>query len=119
LGEHEAVAREGARARIQLAHAALKYIEDMAASGQLPEELVDQFRMTYEQRIHRLDAAGDGQVEATDAADAARRIPALRRELIAAERGRLTELLRRGEISNETQRRIEHELDLEESRLSR
>jgi hypothetical protein len=34
------------------------------------------------------------------------------------ERRRLSELRRRGEISAESARRIEHELDLEDSRLS-
>ena len=42
----------------------------------------------------------------------------LRRELISVERARLAQLRRRGEISAESLRRIEHELDLEESRLS-
>lgn len=42
----------------------------------------------------------------------------LRHELIGAERRRLADLRRRGEISTHTQRRIEHELDLEESRLA-
>ena len=39
LGEEEAVAREEARARVQLAHAALRRIEELAASEQLPEAL--------------------------------------------------------------------------------
>ena len=49
---------------------------------------------------------------------AARRVRALRLDLIAVERSRLADLRRRGEISAESMRRIEHELDLEESRLS-
>ena len=48
---------------------------------------------------------------------AARQIRELRRELIGVERRRLAHLRRRGEISAETLRQIEHELDLEESRL--
>ena len=49
---------------------------------------------------------------------AARRVRALRLDLIAVERSRLADLRRRGEISAESMRRIQHELDLEESRLS-
>ena len=117
LGEEEAVAREEARARVQLAHSALRRIEDLAASEQLPEALLDQLRFRYEQRISRLEPDADGRAADDDAAHAAQRLRELRHELIAVERRRLTDLRRRGEISAETQRRIEHELDLEESRL--
>jgi CPA1 family monovalent cation:H+ antiporter len=74
--------------------------------------------MTYEQRIHRLEPEVDDKATAGDEAAVARQIRELRRELIAVERRRLGELRRRGEISAESVRRIEHELDLEESRLS-
>jgi CPA1 family monovalent cation:H+ antiporter len=117
LGEEEAVAREEARARVQLAHAALRRIEDLAASEQLPEALQDQLRFRYEQRISRLEPDAGGRAADDDAAHTAQRVRELRHELIAVERRRLTDLRRRGEISAETQRRIEHELDLEESRL--
>jgi CPA1 family monovalent cation:H+ antiporter len=119
LGEEEAVAREEARARIQLAHAALRRIEDLAAREQLPEALVDQLRIAYEQRIDRLGPGAEGrQNDGDEAAEAAQRMRELRHELIGAERRRLADLRRRGEISSHTQRRIEHELDLEESRLT-
>ena len=60
LGEQETVAREEARARVQLAHAALKQIEDLAEREQLAEPVVDQLRTTYEQQIHRLEPHADG-----------------------------------------------------------
>ncbi len=118
LSEDEAVAREEARARVQLAHAALKHIEDLVEREQLAEPVVDQLRMTYELRIHRLEPHADGNAADGDEAAAARRIRELRRELIGVERRRLADLRRRGQISAHTLRRIEHELDLEESRLA-
>jgi CPA1 family monovalent cation:H+ antiporter len=118
LGEDEALAREQARARLALAHAALRHIEEMAEREELPESVAEPLRLTYEQRIHRLEPALDGDASGGDEAASARRIRALRMELIAVERARLTELRRRGEISAESLRRIEHELDLEASRLS-
>jgi Na+/H+ antiporter len=118
LGEDEAVAREEARARVQLAHAALKHIEDLAEREQLAEPIVDQLRTTYELRIHRLEPHADGNPARGDEAAAARRIRELRRELIGVERRRLAYLRRRGQISAQSQRQIEHELDLEESRLA-
>jgi Na+/H+ antiporter len=118
LGQEEALAREEARAQVALAHAALQHIEHLASREELPESVVDPLRLTYEQRIHRLEPEADGDRSAGDEAEVARRIRVLRRELIAVERTRLTELRRRGEISAESLRRIEHELDLEASRLS-
>jgi CPA1 family monovalent cation:H+ antiporter len=116
LGEEGAVAREEARARVQLAHAALRRIEDLAAYEQLPEALVDQLRVRYDERIHRLGPSAEGrESDGDDAAEAAQRMRELRHQLIGAERRRVDDLCRRGEISTHTQRRIEHEL--EESRL--
>jgi CPA1 family monovalent cation:H+ antiporter len=118
LAEEEALARQEARARIALAHAALGRVEELAEREELPEPLVEAARLTYEQRIHRLEPHVDGDAADGDKAAAARQIRELRRELIAVERSRLADLRRRGDISAESMRRIEHELDLEESRLA-
>lgn len=118
LGEDEAVAREEARARVQLANAALRHLDDLAEREVVAEPVLDQLRMTYELRIQRLEPPADGNAARADEAAAARRIRELRRELIGVERRRLADLRRRGQISAHTLRRIEHELDLEESRLT-
>jgi CPA1 family monovalent cation:H+ antiporter len=118
LGEEEAVAREEAKARVALAHAALGQIEELAEQEDLPEPLLDQLRMTYELRISRLEPRLDGREASSGPAQDAHRVRELRRELIATERRRLAELRRRGQISTHSQRQIEHELDLEESRLA-
>jgi hypothetical protein len=79
---------------------------------------VDQLRVRYEERIHRLGPSAEGrESDGDDAAEAAQRMRELRHQLIGAERRRVDDLCRRGEISTHTQRRIEHEL--EESRLVR
>jgi Na+/H+ antiporter len=118
VGEEEVLAREEARARVALARAALRHIEELTEREELPESVVDPLRMTYEQRIHRLEPELDGDAIGGDEAATARRVRALRRELITVERARLGELRRRREISAESLRRIEHKLDLEASRLS-
>jgi len=118
LSEEEALAAEEARARVALAHAALRHIDGLAAQEKLPELLADQARLTYEQRIHRLDPDAGSDRDGSDEAAAAAQIRDLRRELIGVERNRLRNLRRRGEISSASRRRIEHDLDLEESRLS-
>ena len=101
-----------------LAHAALGHVEELAEREELPEPIAEAARLTYEQRIHRLEPEVDGDAPDGDEAATARRLRELRRELIAVERSRLADLRRRGEVSAESMRRIEHELDLEESRLS-
>jgi monovalent cation/hydrogen antiporter len=118
LAEEEALARQEARARVALAHAALGHVEELAEREELPEPIAEAARLTYEQRIHRLEPHVAGDAADGDEAATARRVRELRRELIGVERGRLADLRRRGEISAESMRRIEHELDLDESRLS-
>ncbi|HET7052224.1 MAG TPA: cation:proton antiporter [Solirubrobacteraceae bacterium] len=87
LGEEEAVAQEEARARIQLAHAALRRIEELADREQLPESLRDQLVANYEQRIRRLGPEAEGRdSDGDDAAEAAQRLRGLRHELIGTER---------------------------------
>ncbi len=118
IGEEEALAREEARARVAIAQSALRRIDELAEHEELPESIADPLRMTFEQRIHRLEPEAHEDATAGDEATIAQRIRELRRDLIAVERRRLVEMRRRGEISAESLRRIEHELDLEESRLT-
>jgi CPA1 family monovalent cation:H+ antiporter len=118
VGEEEALAREEARARVALAHSALRHVDELAEQDELSESVAEPLRMTYEQRIHRLEPEAHEDATAGDEAAIAHRIRELRRELIAVQRRRLGELRRRREISAESERRIEHDLDLEESRLS-
>jgi monovalent cation/hydrogen antiporter len=118
LREEEALATEETQARVALAHAALGHIEELAEHHALPEAVAAQLRLTYEQRIHRLSPEAGPERDGGDEAATARRIREYRRELISVERGHLAELRQRGEISSGSLRRIEHDLDLEESRLS-
>ncbi len=95
-----------------------RHLDDLADREVVAEPVLDQLRMTYELRIQRLEPHADGNAARSDEAAAARRIRELRRELIGVERRRLADLRRRSQISAHTLRRIEHELDLEESRLT-
>jgi len=118
LGQEEVLVREAARARVTLAQAALRRIDELADREKVSEPVAEPMRLIYEQRIHRLEPEIDEDATPGDEAAIAERVRDLRRELIGVERDRLSRLRRRGEISAETERRIEHELDLEESRLS-
>jgi CPA1 family monovalent cation:H+ antiporter len=118
VAESEAANRAEAKARIKLARAALAHIDTVAQDGELEDRILEQLRSTYELRIHRLAPQLDADNADGDEAAQARDARRIRRELIAVERRRLAELRHEGEISLGSERRIQHDLDLEESRLA-
>jgi CPA1 family monovalent cation:H+ antiporter len=118
LAEDEAVVRAESDARVALAQAALKHIDEVAERHQLHERIADQLRMNYTLRIQRLNPEANGS-GGRAASARARQARSLQRELIGIERKRLAQLRRQGLISLQSQRRIERDLDLEESRLRR
>jgi Na+/H+ antiporter len=118
LAEGEEMARAEAKARLQLAHTALQRIDEAAERGEFPDGAVEQLRSSYEARVHRLAPQTDENGHADDESEVAWRLRQLHQELIAAERDRLREMRLEGEITAEAARRIEHDLDLEESRIA-
>jgi CPA1 family monovalent cation:H+ antiporter len=96
-------------ARRQTAELARRRIDEIARERQLPSEHLELIRARYDSRLALLPRSHiDGIETAKLRAD-------LRMELIAEERVLIHQLLRRGEISDETRRRIERDLDLEEA----
>lgn len=116
LAEPEEDEREEAQARVNAAHATLARIEEVADEEELHEDVVERLRDIYEYRAHHaaapLQDAADDDVQ--EHAEAFRR---LRAELISAERAVMVDLRDRGELDGEALRRIEQDLDLEESQL--
>jgi Na+/H+ antiporter len=107
--EHEA---EIAARREALA-AALKSLDAITDDRELSDEVVKLLRARHEVRSNQLPDVLD-----PDAHDISAAGTALTRELIAAERKFIHVLLRDGKITDETRRRIERDLDLEEASLS-
>jgi CPA1 family monovalent cation:H+ antiporter len=116
LTEHPAVAEAERQGRLALTRAVLARLQDLGGDGVAPEVL-DGLRAQYLARRQRLESGDDADMveEAADAAGAER---ALRRELIDAQREALARLRRERRIGVTTARRIEHDLDLEDARLS-
>jgi CPA1 family monovalent cation:H+ antiporter len=79
----------------------------------LSEEVVKLLRSRHEIRVNQLPDSLDPETHDVSAAGTD-----LTRELIAAERKFIHLLLRDGKITDETRRRIERDLDLEEASLS-
>jgi hypothetical protein len=109
VAEHEAEIA----ARRQALDAALRSLDALAAEKELSDEVVGLLRARHEIRVNQLPCSLDPARHDVSAAGTT-----LTRELIAAERSFIHELLRDGKITDETRRRIERDLDLEEASLA-
>jgi CPA1 family monovalent cation:H+ antiporter len=103
--EHEAELA----ARWEALELARRYIDDLAANRHVPPDVVATLRSQQDYRTGRMPRSLSDGVEAAHlAAD-------LRSALIANERELIYQMLTEGRITDESRRRIERELDLEEA----
>ncbi len=127
LVENEERRRQETEARLELAHAALARLEEVAQrhdGGQhdtideVSERSLGRLRESYETRIGRLEERldDDGGLAEEMEPSAERR---LRHALVLAEREKLGELRDDGRVPLDGLRKLERELDLEETRLRR
>jgi monovalent cation/hydrogen antiporter len=107
---------EEAQARIRAAEAALARLDELVGEAWVLEDTAQRARGLYQFRIDRfsarISADGDGKIEKRSL-----KYQRLRRELLDAERHAVVEMRNTGEISDEVMRRVERDLDLEDSRL--
>ena len=118
LEEDDSEHEEELSARLAAAEAALERLEHLASEDWTREDTVDRARRMYEYRRRRFAAQQDG-ADGDSMAIEERSLAYQRlvQELIAAQRRALVELRKQGAINDEVMRRIQRELDLEESRL--
>lgn len=108
--------RQALEARLEVTHAGLERVEQLAREDDLPEEALRRAREAYEMRIARAETeARDEEPDHREVEEAYRTI---RRDLIEAERRRLGELRDGREVRGDALRETERTLDLEEARLS-
>jgi Na+/H+ antiporter len=107
--EHE----EEIAARREALDVALKSLDAIVEKRDLSDEVVSLLRSRHEVRANQLPGSLD-----PDKHDVSATGTGLTRELIAAERKFIHELLRKGKITDESRRRIERDLDLEEASLA-
>ena len=107
---------EDAMARVRAAEAALARLDELVSEDWVLDDTAERLRGSYRFRIDRfsarIDPDGDGKIEKRSL-----KYQKLRLELLDAERRAVVELRNTGEISDEVMRRVEHDLDLEVSRL--
>lgn len=116
-GDEEADTLVELKARLEGAHAALERLEHLRKDELVSSSAEERMREYNEERIQRYESGlqeGGSTQEYTESSSSWRN---WRRELLAAERQAIVSLRNRGEISPEVMRRIQRDLDLEESRI--
>lgn len=105
------------KARLQGAEAALKRLDQLRKEEMVSPSAEERTREHYEERIHRYEAGLQAGGTTDEYAESSAAWRNWRRKLLAAEREAILSLRDRGEISPEIMRRIQRDLDLEESRI--
>src|SRR5919112_2773892 len=116
-GEGETSTLAELRARLDAARAALYELEQLRDDRRVSPESQERMREDYEGSIQRYTAGLPTRGPAEEYAKSSGDWRHWRRELLAAEREAVLSLRDAGEISPEVMRRIERDLDLQESRL--
>ena len=107
--------RQEQEARLHAAEAALRRLDEAGAQDEAPDTTVERLRTTYTEHAERAAAELDDHgVETEDSSEA---YSELRAMTLAAERDAILQLRRDGKLSSDAARRLQHEIDLEESRL--
>jgi NhaP-type Na+/H+ or K+/H+ antiporter len=108
--------REEVLTRLAAAEAALERLEELTGEDWTREDTLERVRGMYEYRLRRFAAQRDDDgSEAMEERSLA--YQQLMHELIAAQRRAVVQLRKEGAINDEVMRRVQRELDLEESRL--
>jgi hypothetical protein len=105
--------------RLELTRAVLGHIGQASDAGQVPEEVADGLRAQYLGRLHWLETRTEDEDLEDEVAATAQAGQDMRRDLISFQRRELEDLRSQGRIGVTVLRTIEHDLDLEEARLSR
>ena len=108
--------KEDTKARILAAEAALERLDELLDEDWVRPETADRMRGLYNFRRERFQARYDGEDDGP-IEQQSQAYQRLRRELLEAERGAIVALRRNGRISDEVMRRVERDLDLEDTRL--
>jgi CPA1 family monovalent cation:H+ antiporter len=99
--------------RMKIASSVIEHIEENLSLG-LNDEVLNQIKTKYEIRMQRL---GKDPAQQRLNAEQVNQFHTLQQQLLAIERSHLVALRRESLVSDEILRKIEYELDLEETRL--
>jgi CPA1 family monovalent cation:H+ antiporter len=110
--------REENKARIKVVNAAIERVDELSVEEWVRDDTAERVRRLYDYRLRRFSARFDDDgTESDDIEERAGDYQRLLRELLDAQRAMLIQLRNEGRINDDIMRRIERELDLEDSRL--
>jgi CPA1 family monovalent cation:H+ antiporter len=108
---------EEAIARLEAAQSALDRLDELEDEQRIAEEPLRRLRDLYRARFRQCMAVIGGEKPPDASAEQRMRFGEVRRDLIQTERSAVLVLRNQGKVSQEVQRLIERDLDLEEARL--
>ena len=114
IQEHAADRIQEFVARREAVQASLARLDEIEKDKRLELDLLERLRAQHRERLRRVDHRGqvDGEHRAAQGLH-----DEIEFSLIEAERQRVNELYRRGDLNDEARRRIEREIDLREAQL--
>jgi CPA1 family monovalent cation:H+ antiporter len=113
----EQLDREESKARLLAVKTALDRLDELVTEEWVREDTVERIRGAYEYRRRRFASRFDDEADSDGFEERSEAYQRLMREVIDAQRVTLLALRDSGKINDEVMRRIERELDLEDSRL--
>ena len=113
----EQLDREESKARLLAVKTALERLDELVTEEWVREDTVERVRRSYEYRQRRFASRFDDEADSDGYEERSEAYQRLIREVIDAQRVTLQALRDAGKINDEVMRRIERELDLEDSRL--
>jgi CPA1 family monovalent cation:H+ antiporter len=117
VGDADEEEREELRARLTIARAALEKVDELEEEEWTRDQTVERVRRLYEFRQRRFKVLAGKIEDETGIQEGSLRYQRMMHEIFDAQREALVGLRNSRQISSEVMRRVERELDLEESRL--
>ncbi len=113
-----ALVDEESNARLKAAKAALSRLDELVLEGTVREDTAERMRGMYNYRLRRFRARfDDGDGDGEDLEERSEAYQHAVREVLDAQRAQLLALRDQGIINDEVMRRVERDLDLEDTRL--
>jgi CPA1 family monovalent cation:H+ antiporter len=108
---------EELRARLVIARAALERVDELEREEWTRDDTIERARRLYQFRQRRFKARAGKIADSDGIEERSLAYQRMMHEIYASQRQELVRLRNSGEISGDVMRRVERELDLEESRL--
>jgi CPA1 family monovalent cation:H+ antiporter len=108
--------KEETDAKLELALGAIEYIESNISYGVVTDEVLAQIKTKYEIRMQRL-LGKQGKTDLRYDSEQLKQFHKIQEEILHHERKLLSQLRKEKRLNDEVIKRLEYELDLEESRL--